>query len=73
MSDLVDNFGRLLDEAADRIEALEAALRPTQDYLAFLRRSTNVGPLTNNPTKEAALLKRMMEATDAALAPEKDK
>ena len=27
MSDLVDNFGVLLDEAADRIEALEAALR----------------------------------------------
>ena len=33
MSDLVDNFGVLLDEAADRIEALEAALREIADPL----------------------------------------
>ena len=32
-------------------------------YLDFLRRSVNVGPLTNNPTKEAALLRRLMELT----------
>ena len=31
MSDLVDNFVGLLDEAADRIEALEAALREIKD------------------------------------------
>lgn len=37
---------------------LEVAVRA---YLDFLRRSVNVGPLTNNPTKEAALLRRLME------------
>lgn len=44
--------------AERRIEELEAAVHA---YLDFLRRSLNVGPLTNNPTKEAALLRRLME------------
>ena len=73
ISDAMVTRIRPSDQASARIEALEAALRPTQDYLALLRRSVSVGPLTNNPTKEAALLKRMMEATAAALAPEQGK
>lgn len=44
---------------------LEAAVRA---YLDFLRRSLNVGPLTSNPTKEAALLRRLMELVPDAPA-----
>lgn len=53
-----------------RIEELELGLR---DYLHFLRKSLNVGPLTNNPTKEAALLRRLMElVADPAALPKQE-
>lgn len=39
-------------------------------YLTFLRKSVNVGPLTKNPSKEAALLRRIMELT--SFEPQKD-
>jgi hypothetical protein len=32
-------------------------------YLNFLRKSVNVGPLTKNPTREAALLRVLMDLT----------
>jgi hypothetical protein len=45
----------------------DVAATPLHDavvaYLSFLRRSVNVGPLTKNPSKEAALLRRLMELT----------
>jgi len=58
--------------AEARIEQLEAALR---DYLMFLRKSVNVGPLTKNPSKEAAHLRRLIALIPdvAALAPEQEK
>lgn len=34
-------------------------------YLDFLKKSVNVGPLTKNPSKEAALLRRLQELTAA--------
>jgi hypothetical protein len=40
---------------------LVAAVRA---YLAFIRKSVNVGPLTKNPTREAALLRRLAELTE---------
>lgn len=40
-------------------------------YLHFLKKSVNVGPLTKNPSKEAALLRRLMELT-AAPQPEEN-
>ena len=74
MSDLVDNFWQITGRSSrpHRGAGGGAAADAGLSRLS-LRRSTNVGPLTNNPTREAALLNRMMEATDAALAPEKDK
>jgi hypothetical protein len=61
-----------IDHAQKRIEAMEAALR---DYLMFLRKSVNVGPLTKNPSKEAAHLRRLIALIPdvAALAPEQEK
>jgi predicted nucleic acid-binding Zn-ribbon protein len=56
-------------ELRKRVEQLEAALR---DYLMFLRKSVNVGPLTKNPSKEAAHLRRLIALIPdvVALAPE---
>ncbi len=50
------------DAEIERLNLLHGAVVA---YLDFLRRSLNVGPLTKNPTKEASLLRRMMELTAA--------
>lgn len=64
--------GEMILKLVARIEQLKAALR---DYLMFLRKSVNVGPLTKNPSKEAAHLRRLIALIPdvAALAPEQDK
>ena len=70
-------LGRAIDELEEENAQLRAQVGRTPDhekpspdvklrsavvdYLNFLRRSVNVGPLTKNPTKETALLRRMME------------
>lgn len=59
-----DNVERLYQENG-ALRKLNASVREYQD---FLRRSTNVGPVTNGPHKEARLLRAMYEAAANAHA-----
>jgi hypothetical protein len=52
----------LIVESVNKYGALRGAVL---DYFDYLRKSVNVGPLTKNPTKEAALLRRMQELISA--------
>ena len=53
-----------------RIELLEAVAASARAFRKYLARSINAGPLTNNPTREAMLLRALYSSLDALQAPE---
>lgn len=53
-------------EASTENGRLRVLLKCVRDYQDLLRKSSNVGPVTNGPHKEARLLRAMYEAADAA-------
>jgi hypothetical protein len=53
------------DDAGNEFLLLTSAC---ESYLRFLERSVNVGPLTNNPTREAMLLTLLRDRTAKARA-----
>lgn len=59
-------YVRLAVTAVNNFEALKQIADAAQAYMNFLERSVNVGPLTKNPTKEAAMIRNLR----AALAPD---
>ena len=62
-----DNFVGLLDEAADRIEALEVALRHVEDALGYDKNEGKSLAVRESNAHDAWKIAR------AALAPEQDK
>lgn len=53
----LDHYNALVRDH-QKLTALEQAVAAYQDYL---KRSVNVGPLTNNPSKEAGLLRKLWD------------
>lgn len=54
-----------LDRSGDAATKYEELFQAVSAYQDFLKRSVNVGPLTKNPSKEAALLRKLWELVPA--------
>jgi len=70
---LCDDWSKHSDHLEAENKRLRDVERAARAYGVYLHKSVNVGPLTNNPTNEAALLTSLYQSLDAAALQDIDK